>query len=173
MRHGAAIFLCAGIMLLSGCASNVRDNSLKNQLEETSPDVVSGPEAEQLEDKEERGEAETEPDETVLDDTVYVGEYLDENEDATLEIAKGEDGKYIVQIGIFRLTFIDNGVGELTADGMKFTATDAAGNPVSGVITVEGETAAVTFTDSTWEYIKNGDSYVYTKSSDVPHIYVP
>lgn len=109
--------------------------------------------------------------EKVLDDTLYIGEYLDENKDPNLEIAKGEDGKYIVQIGIFRLASMGDGVGELTEEGMHFTATDMSGNPIGGIITVENGVATVTFTDSTWEYIENGTSYEYTKSSDEPRIW--
>ena len=109
--------------------------------------------------------------EKVLDDTIYIGEYLDENKEPNLEIAKGEDGKYKVQIGIFRLASFDDGVGVLAEDGMHFTATDMAGNPIIGVITVENGVATVTFTDSTWEYIENGTSYEYTKSTDEPRIW--
>lgn len=109
--------------------------------------------------------------ENVLDDTLYIGEYLDENKDPNLEIAKGQNGEYIVQIGIFRLASMGDGVGELTEEGMHFTATDMAGNPISGIITIKGEIATVTFTDSTWELIENGTSYEYTKSSDEPRIW--
>ena len=110
--------------------------------------------------------------EQYLDDTIYLGEYLDSDvEEPNLEIAKDENGNYIVQIGIYRLTSLNDGVGELTAEGMKFTATDAAGNPISGVITVEREIATVTFMDSTWDYLKNGDSFSYTKSSDIPKLW--
>lgn len=109
--------------------------------------------------------------ENVLDDTLYIGEYLDENKDPNLEIAKGQNGEYIVQIGIFRLASMGDGVGEQTEEGMHFTATDMAGNPISGIITIKGEIATVTFTDSTWELIENGTSYEYTKSSDEPRIW--
>lgn len=110
-------------------------------------------------------------DEAATDDAVYIGEYLDSDAgEPNLEIAIGEDGKYIVQIGIYRLTTLDDGVGELTDDGMRFTATDAAGNPIAGIITVEGKTAIVTFTDSTWGDLQNGASFQYTKSSDIPNI---
>ena len=102
---------------------------------------------------------------------LYIGEYLDDNGDPNLEIAKGEDSKFIVQIGIFRLCSLDDGLGELTEEGMVFTATDPAGNPISGVITVEDETAKVTFTDSTWTYLENGITYEYTKSSETPNIW--
>lgn len=107
-----------------------------------------------------------------MDDSVYIGEYLDYDcNEPNLEIAKGTDGKYIVQIGIFRLTTLDDGVGELTPEGMVFTATDAAGNPISGIITVEDEIATVTFTDSTWSLLENGTSYMYSKSSDVANVW--
>ena len=46
---------------------------------------------------------------------------------------------------------------------MEFTATDANGDPIKGIIKVEDKIATVTFTDSTWELIKNGDSFEYTK----------
>lgn len=111
------------------------------------------------------------PNSTGEQETVYIGEYLDDNGDPNLEIAKGEDDKYIVQIGIFRLTSLEDGVGELTVDGMTFTATDAAGNPISGVITVKDGVAKVTFTDSTWTYLENGATYEYTKSSETPNLW--
>ncbi len=103
---------------------------------------------------------------------MYIGEYLDyDNAEPNLEIAKGEDGKYIVQIGIFRLCSLDDGVGELTSEGMTFTATDPAGNAIGGIITVEDAVAKVTFTNSTWEYLENGATYEYTKSSETPNIW--
>lgn len=106
-----------------------------------------------------------------VDDAVYIGEYLDSDVgEPNLEIAKREDGTYIVQMGIHRLTTLEDGVGELTPEGMSFTAIDAAGNPIGGWITVEDRTATVTFTDSTWEYIKNGDSFQCSKCSDSPNI---
>ena len=111
------------------------------------------------------------PSEVHLDDTVYIGEYLDPYvEDPNLEIAKGDDGKYIVQIVINRLTSLSDGIGELTVDGMKFSSTDASGNPIHGLITVENQTATVTFTSSTWDYLPNGSDFKYTKSSNVPNI---
>lgn len=109
--------------------------------------------------------------EKVLDDTIYIGEYLDDNKEPNLEIAKGEEGKYKVQIGIFRLASFDDGLGELNEEGIHFTATDMAGNPIRGIITVENGVATVTFTDSIWEYIENGASYEYTKSSDEPKVW--
>ena len=79
--------------------------------------------------------------------------------------------KPLSKIGIYRLTSLSDGIGELTADGMNFTATDAAGNPIRGIITADGQAATVTFTDSTWDYLQNGSAFQYTKSSDTSNIW--
>ena len=107
-----------------------------------------------------------------LEDWIYVGEYMDcDVYEPNLEIAKGDDGKYIVQIGIYRLAALSDGIGELTPEGLSFAATDPAGNPISGMITVEGGTATVMITASTWEYLTNGMSLQYIKTSVVPNIW--
>ena len=94
----------------------------------------------------------------------YVGQYLDEdNNEPNLFIVSLPDGSYSVEIGIFRLTNIDDGIGTVTPDGLSFTATDANGDPIGGVITLQGDTATVTFTNSTWTYIENGDYFRYFK----------
>ena len=212
MKQKVILLLCAGMLLLSGCASGAPQQDIPEMSEEVSTEpteeetepiaegteptaektepITEGtePTAEEAEpitkdtepmaEDTETGMPETEePKEEEIerpqfDDSAYIGEYLDKYvEEPNLEIAKGDDGKYIVQIGIYRLTFLDDGIGELTEEGMAFTATDAAGNPISGMITVEGETATVTFTDSTWDYLENGSAFEYTKSSDTPNIY--
>ena len=102
----------------------------------------------------------------------YIGEDLDaETGEAGLEIADAGNGVYTVQIAIFRLTSLSDGVGAIDGDNMAFTATDAAGEPISGVITLNGQTATVTFLNSSWEHIQNGSSFDYIKSSDVPNIW--
>ena len=101
----------------------------------------------------------------------YVGEYLDGDLiEPGLTISLNEDGQYLVQISIYRLTSINDGVGQDTGDGISFTATDAAGNSISGTITLDGSTATITFTDSTWEYLPSGTSFQFTRSSDNPNI---
>ena len=110
--------------------------------------------------------------EPTTDDTVYIGEYLDQDtNEPGLEIAKSDSGGYIVQISIFRLTSLSDGTGELSSDGMTFTATDAAGNPIRGTIVVDEQLATVTFTDSSWDGLPNGSSFIYAKSSDTPSIW--
>ena len=94
----------------------------------------------------------------------YVGEYQDGVSDSGLTIGFGADGNYTVQISIYRLTAILDGVGWNTGGGIRFIATDASGDPISGTITLDGGTATVTFTGSTWEYLPDGTSFQYTKS---------
>ena len=150
MKKRLVIMLFVATIVLSGCVKE--DNNLSDSLD--------------TQIKEE------DIDNNVMDESVYIGEYLDYDcNEPNLEIAKSSDGKYIVQIGIFRLTTLEDGIGELTSEGMKFMATDAAGNPIGGIITVEDQIATVTFTDSTWALLENGTTYLYTKSSDEPTIW--
>ncbi len=101
---------------------------------------------------------------TAADTDPYVGEYSDGiSEESSMTIALGEDGRYTVWIGIYRLTSLENGVGERTDSGLEFTADDANGNPIQGVITLDGAKATVTITDSTWGYLNNGDTFDFTK----------
>ena len=155
MKLKIIIGLYAGILLFSGCASNTS--------------VVAGQSAAVNAESATKGINNEEPN---VNDTIYIGEYLDSDvNEPNLEIARGDDDKYIVQIGIYRLTSLSDGIGELTADGMNFTATDAAGNPIRGIITADGQAATVTFTDSTWDYLQNGSAFQYTKSSDTSNIW--
>ena len=161
MKNRLVIMMCIATIVLSGCVKE--DNNTIDTLDSSDT---------QVKEEEDIDSNVMDEDTNVTDEVLYIGEYLDYDcNEPNLEIAKGSDGKYIVQIGIFRLTTLDDGVGELTSEGMNFTATDAAGNPISGIITVEDQIATVMFTDSTWELLENGTAYMYTKSSDEPTIW--
>ena len=163
MKKKIGILLCIATIILSGCTK--QSDEKKQVVERESAKI-------EVQETKEEKKKETEKEIQTLEESVYIGEYLDyDNNEPNLEIAKGEDGTYIVQIGIFRLTTLEDGVGELTKEGMVFTATDASGDPISGIITVEDQIATVTFTDSTWGYLENGSTYKYTKSSDVPNVW--
>lgn len=95
---------------------------------------------------------------------IYAGEYLDyEYNEPELKIHANEDGTYRVHIGIIRLTSFEDDDAVATASGLEFTSTDDAGNPIKGVITLEGNDAVVTFTESTWSLIPSGTVYQYYK----------
>ena len=51
---------------------------------------------------------------------------------------KNEDGTYTIQIGIFRLVSLNDGIGILTEKGIEFTATAPNGEELIGTIVVEG-----------------------------------
>lgn len=95
----------------------------------------------------------------------FEGSYLDEdNSEPNLFITyRRNDGRYDVAIGIFRLTSLDDGIATMGDNGLSFTATDAAGNPIEGLITLQGDTATVTFTRSTWPLLENGTTFRYTR----------
>lgn len=102
----------------------------------------------------------------------YEGEYNDyDANEPSLEILKNEDGTYTIQIGIFRLAYLDDGVGTVTEDGISFSATGPDGNPIYGTITLEGEVATVAFDSAQWEAYSSINEYQYYKTSDVPDIH--
>ena len=88
----------------------------------------------------------------------FIGEYIDPNDGSTLQIGKSSDPKLNIKVCLFRLTDIDCGIGEVSDGALTFTAADAAGNPIKGNITLEGDTATVVFTESTWEYLPAGST---------------
>jgi hypothetical protein len=98
----------------------------------------------------------------------FEGSYLDEDYgEPNLDISyRRNDGKYNVMIGIPRLTTLDDGLAVMGDNGLEFTATDAAGNPIGGEIILKGDTAVVTFTSTTWSLIEQGTSFKYVKKAE-------
>ena len=96
----------------------------------------------------------------------FEGIYLDENNSPNLIIERKDTaGMYRLEIGIFRLTTLSDAVGKADGERLEFTATDAAGNPISGNITLRGATATVTFTRSTWALIETGAQFQYVRQN--------
>ena len=94
----------------------------------------------------------------------FEGTYLDENNSPNLLIEpNGTTNMYRLEIGIFRLIILSDAVGMVDGDRLEFTATDAAGNPIGGDITLRGDTATVTFTHSTWPLIETGAQFQYVR----------
>lgn len=95
----------------------------------------------------------------------FIGEYTDQNDGSTLQIRKDTNSGPSIHISLFRLTDIDNGIGTISDDTMTFTATDAAGNPIKGTITLDGDTATVVFTHSTWGYLPVGSTFHFKRDT--------
>ena len=111
-------------------------------------------------------QVDSEKEEAQQTNNAYVGEYLDyDNNEPNLFISANGDGTYKLEIGIFRLAVFEDSDAVLTEAGLEFTAEDGAGNPIKGVITLEGNEAVVTFTESTWSLITNGTVYRYHRPS--------
>ena len=92
-----------------------------------------------------------------------IGEYENSNDGSTITISKSDNGRIKVEIGLTRLATIDDGVGVLFDNGLTFSATDAAGNPIYGEIAIEGNTARLTFTKSKWEYLPDGTTFTFKR----------
>ena len=101
----------------------------------------------------------------------YEGEYdsYDVDEPA-LEIKKKDDGTYQIQIDLFRLYSLDDGIGRETEKGLEFSATGPGGNKVNGVIKLEGDIAVVTIFGQEWLDFAGLSEYRFYKTSDVPNM---
>lgn len=109
---------------------------------------------------------------SVTEPDLYVGEYNDyDNKEPGLEIKKNSDGIYIIQVRIFGLMSLDDGEGTLTEQGIEFTGTAPNGEPLGGIITLDGDDAIVQFLSDFWSEYSDVSEYRYYKTSDVPNIY--
>lgn len=97
------------------------------------------------------------------------GVYKNCNDGSTLTITKAEDGRYNISISLVRLTVIDDGIGTLKNGRIVFTGTDASGNPISGIIKINGDDSIVMFTDSTWQYLPDGATFTFERDKSCPH----
>jgi hypothetical protein len=163
-RNSKKIFALIGILAACALAAGCTTIDLEEETESGETDAVET----------DTVETEAVSADSVSDDSLYVGEYNDADSDSpNLEIARGEDGKYSVQIAVYRLASFTDGVGELTSDGMTFTATDPNDGTISGIITVTDDgKATVTFTDSSWSLLESGSYFEYTKTSDTPNLWM-
>lgn len=104
---------------------------------------------------------------------LYEGEYSDYDvNEPSLEIKKNNDETYQIQIKIYRLFYLDDGVGKVTEEGLEFVATGPNGNKVNGVIRLEEDIATVTFFSQEWVDFAGLNEYKFYKTSNVPNIYV-
>ena len=88
----------------------------------------------------------------------FLGEHTRDEDGSTLLIEANEDGTYKVNLSVIRLCSLEDGVGTLKDHKMTFTVDDPNGNPMTGIIYRDGENhLTVEFTDSTWDYLPNGE----------------
>lgn len=174
--------ICFTVIMLAACGSSAGGDDEEIQIVEAEPLDGSGQEADENAGEPENGSgveasggapgaentrtAETAEQETGADP--WVGEYNDYDvNEPNLEIQKNEDGSYEIHIGVFRLLSLNDGHGVLTERGMEFT-TSFSGEETTGVITLDGDIATVTFDPGGWPGFYNVYSYRYYKTSDTP-----
>lgn len=96
----------------------------------------------------------------------YLGGFENQDDGSTLVISRAENG-YNVSVKLFRLTEINDCIGKLKDGTLIFTGIDVSVKPISGTITVKGDSAKLVFTDSTWEYIPKGTTFTFEKNHDI------
>ena len=174
--------ICFTVIMLSACGSSAGGDDEEIQIVEAEPLDGFGQEADKnaggpengsgveasggAPGAENTGTGETAEQEAGADP--WVGEYNDYDvNEPNLEIQKNEDGSYEIHIGVFRLLSLNDGHGVLTERGMEFT-TSFSGEETTGVITLDGDIATVTFDPGGWPGFYNVYSYRYYKTSDTP-----
>ena len=105
--------------------------------------------------------------ETVQDQTTVsealTGHFVSDYDGSSLTVSTREDGRYDIEIDLFRLTLLDDGIGDDSDGGIDFTATDAAGEPIGGHISIADSTATLTFVHSTWSLIEEGAKWEFKR----------
>ena len=95
-----------------------------------------------------------------------VAEFVTEDELGG-ELAVYDNGdNYRFKLMLYRLTEIEGTAeeNENSSEMLDFTGIDAAGNPIRGTIEqVEGGGCVLTITDTTWEYLENGKTFIFTR----------
>lgn len=171
--------VCLMLFILSACGKIDNGNTVPVQpveLDENQEDEVS----EKYEPENASFESDTEKVETDAQEEMdiesgsdyYAGVYKDYDVDEpNLEIQINEDGTYAIQIGIYRLAYLDDGVGNITEKGLEFSATAPNGNEARGIITLDNEVATVTFTAG-WSDFSDINEFKYYKVTNTPNMYV-
>lgn len=88
--------------------------------------------------------------------------YTDLNDGSTLTIDNRTNSEPSIKISLFRLTDIE-GIGKMSDGKLTFTAADAAGNPIKGEITFDGDTVHLKFTESSWQYLPECTKYSFVR----------
>ncbi len=91
----------------------------------------------------------------------FEGMHTSSYDGSTLTITNNGDGTYKVDIELFRLCSLENGVGTLEGDQMTFVVDDPNGEKLTGAITRDSNNVfTVTITESSWPLLANGDSFI-------------
>ena len=88
----------------------------------------------------------------------YIGNHTRSDDGSELTIEKTGDWKFKVDLSIFRLCYLEGGVGTYDSHKINVQFDDPNGNKMSAVIYRDGDNnLAVRITDSSWDYLPNGE----------------
>ena len=147
------LFLCM-VVALTACGKAENDEQVG---EKNNTDVI-------VDDK--TSEAEQENEAEIFFEGTYASYDIDE---PMLFISKNEDGTFAIQIGIYRLTQLDNCVGVENGNQLDFFTTEwGEEQEITGMITLDGDIATVTLS-APWSdsWFQDVNTYQYYKISDV------
>ena len=89
----------------------------------------------------------------------FLGEHTSSYDGSTLNITDKNDGTFAVNIDIFRLCSLEDGVGTFEDHKMYFDVDDPNGDKMSGVIYRDSDNSlTVKITESTWDYLSVDDT---------------
>ena len=84
----------------------------------------------------------------------FLGKHESSYDGSTLSITDNNDGTFAVNIDIFRLCSLEDGVGTFEDHKMYFDVLDPNGDKMSGVIYRDSDNSlTVKITESTWDYL--------------------
>ena len=181
-----------GLVLLSACSAN-KDTGYTDtapdqletigsnidQPEESASDIpqISPSEMHEPEQSTEAKEiVETESQkETTQALEIYEGEYtgdtINDPDYDGLEIQKNEGGTYAIQVKIPFLTKLYDCTGYQSENAILFSTSEwGADKKLEGSISLDGDSATVTFTSGWYQTATAESSYQYHKTSDTPHL---
>ncbi|SFS04093.1 hypothetical protein [Anaeromicropila populeti] len=106
-----------------------------------------------------------------LDKDPFIGEYNDVDwDEPNLDIQKGKNGIYHIEIGIYRLYQFDCCGGVYNNGKIEFiTKFGDHKDLLEGTISLDGNCAIVTFFGDDWSDFSDTNTYQYFKSSDIPY----
>lgn len=87
----------------------------------------------------------------------FLGLHVSSNDGSEIMVEEGEDGKLNVEVSIFRLCTLEEGVGIYENGTVSFDAKDPNGEPIRCCLYIDSDgSISMEIEDSTWEYLPNG-----------------
>ncbi|SFR95328.1 hypothetical protein, partial [Anaeromicropila populeti] len=116
-------------------------------------------------------EVSTAPDEEMEESAdPYVGVYnVPGIDEPFLKIEKDKDGVYLIQIGLYRLTTLDQCKGVVKDNKLEFSTNECFDDELEGEIVLNGDIAEVSFFGDEWLDFAGFNFRKFEKISDVPY----